>query len=152
MEQKIPAGRRGLPAAGCRGSSSCLPSPCRSEELFMPNLLPGRTVLGSHVRLWGQTCSNFSYSCNESIQRHTLPNAVLGGGLLEISVPQVTVHAPMAAQAERSNTELRDSRRGVPEANGHLIFPARQLGLMEDPLTACEDGFRHVGKKRHFPS
>lgn len=142
MEQKIPA-------VQCRGSFSRLPSPGRSEELFVPSLLPGQMVLGSHSRLWGQTCSNFNYSCNESIRRHSLLNTVLAGGLLEISV---TVHAPMAAQAESSNMELQDSRRGVPEANEHLIFPPRQLGLMEDPLSGCEGGFMHVGKKRHFPN
>lgn len=130
-------------------------SPHRSEELFMPNVLPERVVLFSPVRLWDQTCSNFSYSRNESLWGHSLLKAVLlGGGLWEIPVPQVNMRAPMAAQAESSNAELKDSRRKVREADEQLIFPKRQLGLMEDPSTGCEGGLMHKGRKNtlHFPN
>lgn len=59
----------------------------------------------------------------------------------------------MAAQAESSNTELQDSRREALEADGQLIFPKRQLGLMEDPLTDGEGGFMHKERKKmHFPN
>lgn len=79
----------------CWGGSSCPPSPHRSEEPFAPHVLPGQVVLFSHLRLWGQTCSNFSCSHNESVRGHSLLNAVLlDGGLLEISVPQVGVQLP----------------------------------------------------------
>lgn len=139
VEQKIPA---------AHGARCPVRSPYRSEELFMPNVLPERVVLFSHVRLWGQTCSNFSYSRNESVWGRSLLNAVLlGGGLLEVSVPQVNMCAPMAAQAESSNAELKDSRRKVREADEQLIFPKRQLGLMEDPSTGCEGGLMHKLKK-----
>lgn len=69
---------------------------------------------------------------------------------MEVLVPQVNAHAPMAAQAESYNMELQDSRREVPEADGQLIFPRRQLGLMEDPSTGCEGGLMHKGKKKVF--
>lgn len=55
VEQKIPTGRQGTSCGvghgpvWCSGGSSGLLSPCRSEELFMPNMLPERVVSFSHL-------------------------------------------------------------------------------------------------------
>lgn len=48
--------------------------------------------------------------------------------------------------------EAAGQQRDISEADGQLIFPSRQLGLMEYTPAGCEGGVRHKERTCIFPT